>query len=305
LSIAVHALFFVALLISNFLDSPQVIRVSGNNVEQQDKPIIQAGLINHEAIKDAINRQQQQESDRQQKLAQQRAKSEKLRREAEIAKLEAQKLKQKVAVEKKKAEEEKRQALVEKEEAEKAKLQATKEKEKARLVKEQAAQKLEKIKQEKLKAAKEKELARQAQEKAALERKHALEEKERQKAEQTRKTQELALQQQADAERNNWLDSEFIRYVGEIKHRIIENRTISAAFPPDLICEIQIKLLPDGSVYDVRIIKSSGNVAYDSISEAAVYKAAPFNMPEDKELVSRLRDSNIVWIFVAGENGNV
>jgi colicin import membrane protein len=304
LSMGVHGLFFVTLLVSSFFDSPQIIRVGGGgNPEQQNKPIVHADLINHDAVKSAIDRQKQQELNKQKQLALQKANAEKVKKEAEKAKLEAQRLKQEVEEAQKKAEQEKKLALVEKESAEKAKLQAAKEKEKAKLAKEQAAQKLEKIKQEKLQAAKEQELAKKAQEQAALKRKQALAEESRRNAERARQAQELALQQAAAAERGRWIDNEFTRYVGEIERKIQENRTISTAFSPDLTCDIQIRLLPDGSVHDVKIIKSSGNAAYDAMSEAAVYRSSPFDMPEDRELMSKLRD--IVLVFKVAEDGNV
>lgn len=302
-SLSLHGLLLVVMLGSSFFGGPKIIRIGGNNGDQQNKPVIQAGLINPAAVKNAINRQEQIERNKQKQLALEKSETEKMKKAAEQAKLEAEKLKKEIAAAQKKAEQTKKLALAERESAEKAKLQAAKEKE-------QAAQKLEKIKQAKLQQeAKEKAAAKQAQEKATLARKKALEEQAKQKAAQAaaaRQAHELALQQQAAAaaaERASWLDNEFSRYVAEIERRIRENRTISSAFPPDLKCDIQIKLLPDGSIHEVRIIKSSGNVAYDSMSEAAVYKAAPFEMPEDNELMSRLRD--IIVGLIAGEGGNV
>lgn len=305
LSLGVHGLFFISLMVSSFFDSPQIIHVGGSNTQKQsDKPIIQAGLINHAAVKDAISRQEQQELNKQKQLALQKANAEKLKKEAEKAKLEAQKLKQEVAAEQKKAEQSKQLALIAKEAAEKAKLQAAKEKEQAKLAKEQVAQKLETIKQAKLQAEKAKELAKQAQEKAALERKHALEEASRNKAAQAQAAaRELAMRQAAAAERGRWIDSEFTKYLDEIVRKIEDNRIISSAFSPGLKSDIQIKLLPDGSVHEVRLIKSSGNAAYDAMNEAAIYKAAPFDMPEDHELLSKLRD--IIWGFKVPEDENV
>jgi colicin import membrane protein len=294
LSIAVHGLFFVALTLSNFLDSPQIIHAAGAVAAQQDKPIIQASVISNEAVKTAVARQEQQERDKQQRLAMQKANAEQLKKEAEKAKLEAKKLQQEVAVAKKKAEQEKQQAMVAKAAAEKAKLQAAKEQAKVKLAKEQVAKKLEKAKQEKLQAVKEREAAKKVQEQAAAEQARQAADRARQAAEQARAAQQLA-------ERTRWIDSELSRYAGAIKQSIYNHRTLSSAFGPELVCKIQIKLLPEGSVHEVKIIQSSGNAAYDAMSEEAVYKAAPFDMAEDQELNARLRD--IILEFTNSDNG--
>ncbi len=311
-SLAVHVLLFLVLIISSFLDRPQIIQVAGGGAQEkkEEKPIIQAGLIDNQAVKTAVARQEQQERDKQKQLVQQKANADKLKKEAERIKLEAQKLQQEVAAAKNKVEKEKQLALVAKAEAEKAKLQAKKENEKAQAAKEAAAKKLELAKKAKAQVAKERDLAQKEKEKeqelAKQKERAVAAEQSRIKAEQERQAAAAVAQanaiaaQQATAARNRWIDSELSRYAGEIERRIREHRTISTAFSADLKCDIQIKLLPDGSVHDVRIVKSSGNVAYDSISEAAVYKAAPFDMPEDQELLSRLRDI-VVGLKVADD----
>ncbi len=310
-SLAVHVLLFLVLIISSFLDRPQIIQVAGGGAQEkkEEKPIIQAGLIDNQAVKTAVARQEQQERDKQKQLAQQKANADKLKKEAERIKLEAQKLQQEVAAAKNKVEKEKQLALVAKAEAEKAKLQAKKENEKAQAAKEAAAKKLELAKKAKAQVAKERELAQKAKEQELAKQKESAvaAEQSRIKAEQEKQAQAAQAQQQAmaaqaAAARNRWIDSEFSRYVGEIGQRIKQYRTISAAFPAELRCGIQLKFLPDGSVHDVRIATSSGNAAYDAMSEAAVYKAAPFEIPEDLELRSKLQ--NIEWTFIAGEDSN-
>lgn len=307
LSLTIHGLIFLLLLLNNIFTTPQIIRLGGGKKEtiNLEKPIIQAGLVSDVAVKDAIRRQEQQELNKQKQFALQKAQAEKLKKEAEQAKIIAEKLQKDLLVAQKKAKQEQQLALVAKANAEQATLQAIKEQEKVKqqqinLAKEKAAQKLAKEKQAKLK---EQEAAKYAQEQAANNRKQALAAKARQLAEQARYAKELALQQSAAAERGRWLDNEFTHYVGEIERKIEENRTISTAFTADLSCDIQIKLLPDGSVHNVKLIRSSGNVAYDSMSEAAVYKAAPFAMPEDTELIAKLRD--IVLVFKVASDDSI
>ena len=282
LSLAVHISLFFTLVISSFWERPQIIHAVG----AADKPIIQAGLVDNKAVKNAVARQEQQEQNKQKQLAMQKANAEKIKKEAERAKLEAQKLKQEVAVAQKKAEQEKKVAIAEQKAAEQAKLQATKEHEKAKLAKEQAVAKLEKVKQVK--------------EKAALEHELAMKEQARINTERARQAQEQAMAAQQLAERGRWIDSELSRYANAIKQKVYNHRTLSSAFASELVCKIQIKLLPEGSVHEVKIIQSSGNAAYDSMSEAAVLRAAPFDMAEDQELNSRLRD--IILEFTNNED---
>jgi len=295
LSFAGHVLLLLIFAICGYFDSPQLIQVAGGG-GIPEKTIIQAGLINNDAVKKAIDRQEKQKRDQQKKLEVQKAKAEKIKKEAEHIKAAAEKLKQEVAEKQKKVEKDKQLAIVAKAEAEKAKLQAVKEQEKAKLAKEQATKKLELAKQTKLQAAKEHEQAENAKKHAAEQ--QAANEQARinsEKAKQAQQAAQAAAAMQAAGEakrlaaRNSWLDSEYTRYVIEIQQRINNQRNLSA-FSAELVCLIQIKLLPDGSVYDVKITQSSGNAAYDSMSEAAIRKAAPFDMPEDLELAAKFRD---------------
>ncbi|MGI9211081.1 MAG: cell envelope integrity protein TolA, partial [Methylococcaceae bacterium] len=54
-------------------------------------------------------------------------------------------------------------------------------------------------------------------------------------------------------------------------------------------CIIQVKTIPGGEVASVRIIKSSGDSAFDRSAEAAVYKASPLPMPTDSKVEQQLR----------------
>jgi colicin import membrane protein len=301
-SLAVHGVLFLTLTISSFFEKPQLIQVAGNGgmgkEKKVEKPIIQAGLIDKKAVKTAVARQEQQERDKQQQLAKQQANAEKIKKEAENLKLATQKLKQEVAAQQKKAAQEKQLAIAAKAEAEKAKLQIAKEREKVLLEKKQVAKKLAAAKQAAAKA-KTLELAKQKTE-AANQANLAAKQAEQAAADRANAAATAVAAEQAAA-RNRWIDSEFTKYVGELQQRVYNHRTLSSAFGPELVCKIQIKLLPEGSVHDVRIIQSSGNAAYDSMAEAAVYKAAPFTMPEDRDLVAKMRD--IILEFTNEVNG--
>lgn len=52
----------------------------------------------------------------------------------------------------------------------------------------------------------------------------------------------------------------------------------------ELLCELEIMVLPDGSIRQVKLVKSSGNSLYDEESIRAVYRSEPFELPEDPRL---------------------
>jgi colicin import membrane protein len=52
----------------------------------------------------------------------------------------------------------------------------------------------------------------------------------------------------------------------------------------------KVTLLPDGSVMDAVLLKSSGNPAYDDATERAIYKAQPLPMPKDDALQRMFRE---------------
>jgi len=103
------------------------------------------------------------------------------------------------------------------------------------------------------------------------------------------------------AQHDSFIATEVDRYKADITAAIIESRILSSIFTGDLQCTIRIRLLPDGSILAVNIERSSGNKAYDEMSENAIYKAAPFTMPEEHELYNKLRD--IVVSFRNGDEG--
>lgn len=154
---------------------------------------------------------------------------------------------------------------------------------------------------------------RKEQEKLAAERKKK-ELAEQHKKEKLKKEQELAAkkaaEQKAETERlakheaervakqQQFIKDEVERYRQEFALAIESNRILSSAFPSEATCKIRIKLLPDGSVLSISILESSGFAAYDQMSETAIYKAAPFPMPEDKEIYTKLRD--VVFSFRNG-----
>ncbi len=64
-----------------------------------------------------------------------------------------------------------------------------------------------------------------------------------------------------------------------MKQRVQRNWLRPANTADDLSCEVLVRLLPDGGVQSVRIVRSSGNGAFDRSVEAAVFKSDPLPKP--------------------------
>ena len=122
-------------------------------------------------------------------------------------------------------------------------------------------------------------MARQEQERKAKEKQEALQaEIARQEAE-FQKQQEVDRQtRQAEARRQASL-SEINKYRSLIKEEVTRHWNIPATAHDDLLCEVKVRLIPSGDVVDVKIIKSSGDAAFDRSVEKAVHRAAPLSVP--------------------------
>ncbi len=99
-----------------------------------------------------------------------------------------------------------------------------------------------------------------------------------------------AAQQAAQFAAQNGLVNDFKdRIQSKIKHFVI--------VPPDLAgnpqAEFDVTLIPTGEVLAVHLTRSSGNSAYDSAVERAIYKAQPLPLPPDPALFSRFRELHL------------
>ena len=84
----------------------------------------------------------------------------------------------------------------------------------------------------------------------------------------------------AESEKNSYID--LIR--AKIRSKIITTTNV----PENAEAIFIVTILPGGAVMDgVKLEKSSGNAAYDSAAERAIYKAQPLPMPQD-EAVARM-----------------
>ncbi len=102
--------------------------------------------------------------------------------------------------------------------------------------------------------------------------------------------QRLAERERVRAEVMAATSAEMGRYQDMIRSKIRHNIIMPPDVLPTAAAEFQVTLLPDGSVLDAVLMKSSGNAAYDEATERAIYKAQPLPIPTDPELKKRFRE---------------
>ena len=80
----------------------------------------------------------------------------------------------------------------------------------------------------------------------------------------------------------------------EYKNRIMSKIRRYVVLPPDISgnpqAEYRVTLLPGGEVLSAKLVKSSGNAAYDGAVERAIYKAQPLPLPPDPALFAAFRE---------------
>jgi len=106
---------------------------------------------------------------------------------------------------------------------------------------------------------------------------------------QERELRELIARQQADAARQ--AAAARTRALNEYIARIQAKVRSSWILPPDIQGNpeaiFDVVQLPTGEVLTIRLVKSSGNAAYDAAVERAILKSSPLPLPAARELFSR------------------
>ncbi|MDD2929558.1 MAG: cell envelope integrity protein TolA, partial [Sideroxydans sp.] len=102
--------------------------------------------------------------------------------------------------------------------------------------------------------------------------------------------QRLAERERVRAEVLAATSAEMGRYQDMIRSKIRHNIVMPPDVLPSAAAEFKVTLLPDGSVLDAILLKSSGNAAYDEATERAIYKAQPLPIPSDPVLKKRFRE---------------
>ena len=280
-----HVIIIIVIGVVSFLQSrlmffsPKKISIPKNAIvdsknHPQSSSQVKANLIDHSMVQQAIKRQELQ-------IAEKINKEKKLEQQA-----------QQVSSLKKAAEQEALKAKQEMQKAREYKKQLEKEynelQESTKKLKQQA--KALSLEQEKLK--------QQAEAQAKVK---ALEiEKKKNQKSLANKAEDVKNSEIVDNNNSNnlgFIENEIIHYYAKWKNEIINNRKKIMFLANDMTCAVRIKLLPNGHLALVKIEKSSGNLAYDKFSEQAIYKSAPFEMPQDPALNKELASTEHIIHF--------
>jgi colicin import membrane protein len=126
--------------------------------------------------------------------------------------------------------------------------------------------------------------------KAKAEAKHAKQEKERREleaySERLRQNEQARIRAEVEAATATQVG----KYQDMIRAKIRRNIVMPPDVPESAKAEFKVTLLPGGDVLDVELLRSSGNAAYDSAAERAIYKAQPLPVPTDASLQKMFRE---------------
>ncbi len=116
-----------------------------------------------------------------------------------------------------------------------------------------------------------------------------------QPANEPRVSQEDARIQELKAKMRAEMDAatqgEVMRYKDMIQSKIRRNIANTADVPENAEAIFFVTVLPGGLVMDnVKLLKSSGNAAYDSAAERAIFKAQPLPLPQDPAVARLFRE---------------
>ncbi len=87
--------------------------------------------------------------------------------------------------------------------------------------------------------------------------------------------------------------AELGRIVADFRDRIRAKIRGNTRIPENLSgnpqARFEVSVLPTGEIVGVKLIKSSGNTAYDQAVERAIYKSSPLPTPTDKDAIAQFR----------------
>ena len=86
------------------------------------------------------------------------------------------------------------------------------------------------------------------------------------------------------------------QYESLIQKQVSDNWARPIGAPKGLKCRVRARLGANGEVISANIIESSGNPAFDRSVEAAIYKASPLRVPDDRAVFEdRFREFNFFF----------
>lgn len=90
--------------------------------------------------------------------------------------------------------------------------------------------------------------------------------------------------------------SEVAKYKALIKREITRSWVIPPSYRKGMSCKVAVRLIPSGDVVGIRVIKSSGDSAFDRSVEMAVQKSSPLTVPKsDTGIFDYFREVEFVF----------
>ncbi|HXU93820.1 MAG TPA: TonB C-terminal domain-containing protein [Gallionella sp.] len=104
---------------------------------------------------------------------------------------------------------------------------------------------------------------------------------------------QYAIEQAARAEQAAVAGRLVDEYAGKIAAKIRKGIVMPPDVPDEARAVFAVTVLPGGRVLPPRLVKSSGNAAWDNAVERAIYKAEPLPLPADPALFNRFREMQL------------
>jgi colicin import membrane protein len=83
------------------------------------------------------------------------------------------------------------------------------------------------------------------------------------------------------------LQSQQAEYSSQIRATVERNWLRPNSVPNGLVVKLRVSQIPGGTVTDVFVQKTSGNIAFDQAAVLAVHKSSPLPTPKDSRLFQR------------------
>jgi colicin import membrane protein len=135
-----------------------------------------------------------------------------------------------------------------------------------------------------------------------LEKKRLVEAAEKKREIERRQEVESSLQEQLAVEEKQTQAAREARALAEadrfkilIRQKVSRNWVRPPSAEKGLECVVRVRLVPGGEVIDAKVVRGSGNAAFDRSVENAVYKATPLPLPADKQLFEYFRELEFIF----------
>ncbi|MDT8387081.1 MAG: cell envelope integrity protein TolA [Thiogranum sp.] len=301
-AVLVHGVLLAVLIVS--LDWSPTVKPGAHKAAPVQAVAVDAGALEAEVqrLQQLEEQKQRAAQEKVEALERQAAEAERKRQQeeqrlAEVKRKQEQEIKQQAEAERKRKLEQETRAKAAAEQKRKEEEAARKQAEAEQQRKQEEARKQaeaeQKRKQEEARKQAEAEQKRKEEEarkkaEAAAEQKRR-EEVARKKAEEELQGRLAAEQAAENAQRQSAMDRIIGEYSGWIRDKVARNWIQPPGSDSGLSCTVEVSLIPSGDVTNARIVRSSGNAAFDRSVEAAVFRASPLPVPRDPEVMAQFR----------------